>query len=218
VNRNRNCAAKPESCYNFSVSLLPQRSPGRGYMDRHATPIENQALSLENIVSITSRDPKQGGNDFGYGSPDSGFRSMAANLKCADTHYFPSQLSPGFASKAPQIMPVEGICYPNLKLGIYAKPNVLYGSWQIPEILPRDPARPDVQHFLQIEARHRTVAYPALTLFRLAHPLFLCRLEKAPRHMPTNILRNTQPHRSPTPGMPITFSCETPRRLNVTAL
>ena len=80
---------------------------------------------------------------------------MATNLKCTDTHYFPNRPSPGFASKAPQIMPVEGMNYPNLKLGIYAKPNVLYGSWQIPEILPRDASRPDVPHFLHLEARQR---------------------------------------------------------------
>ena len=48
-------------------------------------------------------------------------------------------------------MPVEGNSYPNLKLGLHAKPNVLYGNWQIPEILPRDAARPDIDHFLQLE-------------------------------------------------------------------
>ena len=76
---------------------------------------------------------------------------MSTNLKCADTHFFPHQPSPGFASKAPKIMPVEGTSYPNLKLGLHAKPNVLYGNWQIPEILPRDAARPDIDHFLQLE-------------------------------------------------------------------
>lgn len=115
-----------------------ERSPGRGYMDR---------------------DPKLGGNDFGYGSPDSGFRSMTANLQCTDTHFFPKHPSPGFASRAPKIMPVEGNSYPNLQKGLHAKPNVLYGNWQIPEILPRDPARPDIEHFLQLEARKSPPAY-----------------------------------------------------------
>ena len=114
------------------------------------------------------RDPKLAGKDFGYGSPDSGFRSMATNLKCTDTHYFPNQPSPGFASKAPQIMPVEGVCYPNLKHGIYAKANVLYGSWQIPEILPRDLARPDIEHFLKMEVpAHRQQLLVSIALVTL---------------------------------------------------
>ena len=165
------------------------------------------------MITTARRDPKKGGNDFGYGSPDSGFRSMATNLKCTDTHYFPNQPSPGFASKAPQIMPVEGTSYPNLKHGIFAKPNVLYGSWQIPEILPRDPARPDVQHFLQMEVRRATCGQ----CLACAHSRFHLRLEKAPR-LTLAKTHSTQHHPSQTCGTQSAFSCETRRLLSVTVL
>jgi hypothetical protein len=117
---------------------------------------------------------------------------MATNLKCNDTHYFPNQPSPGFASKAPQIMPVEGICYPNLKLGIYAKPNVLYGSWQIPEILPRDPARPDVQHFLQMEARCCAAVHLACTPSDICSSSFL--VFQARKSPPAYAYKDTPQH------------------------
>jgi hypothetical protein len=175
---------------------------------------ENHKPALTTSFTTASRDPKQGGKDFGYGSPDSGFRSMATNLKCSDTHYFPKQPSPGFASKAPQIMPVEGMSYPNLKLGIYAKPNVLYGSWQIPEILPRDPSRPDVQHFLHLEARSASHA----ALSGVCSPsLVLNRRAKAPRLTPTKTSRSTPRRHSRTPGTQKTCSCATARPSNVMA-
>jgi hypothetical protein len=147
-------------------------------------------------VTPDRRDPKLGGNDFGYGSPDSGFRSMTANLQCTDTHFFPKHPSPGFASRAPKIMPVEGNSYPNLQKGLHAKPNVLYGNWQIPEILPRDPARPDIEHFLQLEvpcsARHHEQS-PAVSQSYLSgaqEPSSVCiqRHTAAPRCTPARCM------------------------------
>jgi hypothetical protein len=138
---------------------------------------------------------------------------MTANLQCTDTHFFPKHPSPGFASRAPKIMPVEGNCYPNLQKGLHAKPNVLYGNWQIPEILPRDPARPDIEHFLQLEVHGAPsrAAAPRLSFlpFRRARAL---------QRMHTKTHRSTPLHPSQMHGTPRTFNYATPRPWSGTAL